>query len=1017
MMEYEQTIEDIRALLASEVDPKLEVLRDLDERYSHAVVDANLRLRNCDNLLHKGHRSEAIQSAEVEPNLLELVAVLNFTEVEVWTDFVKQFGLSGPPALLTSIAEHLATSYAEEVSLADLMRQHRQHALGRSPLRTRLNIVRRIAERDPGNPIWQEDIRNYEHVRLNQIQEESDKAIRTRDVNALAVLEQEVRSSMWVQKPAVETVQRIIQAHTDLRIRMARQKLESVSQELCVAHKELDVPRGRMVREAWNACKLIASLGPSDPLVELTSPAIEWLLQADLEEARNVEYRATLDELEKSLEDRRSYRVIESLFYKLGTLDREIPESISRRVYDWKMSLETNARRRNRLVAFGIACTALACGVIILWQLSESAAVRFREEHVGTLSQLIDGNKLVEARNVVETLRAHAEIIEDPAFQSLIGRLESLESAEHGRVGRLSSLLATARKPISNWEEVSDAFAEIKKASELAANNHSELSEVDQVRREIETVRDGLQADCDRQFAEEMRLFIEHFGQVKASETKEIDELDELKLQLAGLQKRPHVSPELKTTIPDLVKNIDAMRSTEVSLRGEAKLLKELATVEGDRRKYETTIKKYFAEFPTRKRAIDLNSMVETDSKLWDEIELANAFVDRWSAYAFRRLSASDAKLFLEQTESLSKKCEGFPAIKRASQVQPYVKAVLDQIEPNGQPKYLQLVNLFTSFSGSRMAAVASGDTCKRYYVSQDKAPRASGLRLSIEYYTDPNFSSTKNEFIDISVVVNKKAKNAAKDEAFDWEAPQAKFGRLALDMIATQGTQTSWESRFQRIIELLDNETWMEPILKVKLLEHVLILGCEGSEPMRRAYKAHMVLLASTIVDDAVDWVDPQNSAANNVRSTAVGLLKRLGFSTREDTNPDLTMAPKAMAIKIRQELAEFDKPDFGHVYSWLGCLHRSTSVIENSEEGMASLEWDFGSLRNSVQHRFKSIANGESVDLVAIQSGLSGSPTFVKIGAIVGTQSGIGFQQIPNQALVEGSPVFAKHLPGKFK
>ena len=70
--EIHELLESVRVTLASSMNPDREELERLHNELDAEIRLANKRLRACDALLAEGHRSEAIQLAEQEPNLLEV---------------------------------------------------------------------------------------------------------------------------------------------------------------------------------------------------------------------------------------------------------------------------------------------------------------------------------------------------------------------------------------------------------------------------------------------------------------------------------------------------------------------------------------------------------------------------------------------------------------------------------------------------------------------------------------------------------------------------------------------------------------------------------------------------------------------------------------------------------------------------------------------------------------------------------------------------------------------------------
>ncbi len=90
-----------------------EPLRALAAAYAAACQEANDRLRRCDELLRQGLRSEAIRCAEAEPNLLEVLARLDFPERAQWATFAAAYGLPAAPDLRLDLAEALNRACSE----------------------------------------------------------------------------------------------------------------------------------------------------------------------------------------------------------------------------------------------------------------------------------------------------------------------------------------------------------------------------------------------------------------------------------------------------------------------------------------------------------------------------------------------------------------------------------------------------------------------------------------------------------------------------------------------------------------------------------------------------------------------------------------------------------------------------------------------------------------------------------------------------------------------------------------
>ena len=179
--EIHELLESVRVTLASSMNPDREQLDRLHNELDTEIRNANKRLRECDVLLAEGHRSEAIQLAEQEPNLLEVVSILDFPELPEWNDFVAELGVTVTPELQIDIATDINGAYSEDAPLERLLRKFRVLSLGRAKLRVRIDLLRQIAKRDADTPYWKEDLKSYEQARIRQIADESREAISSRD--------------------------------------------------------------------------------------------------------------------------------------------------------------------------------------------------------------------------------------------------------------------------------------------------------------------------------------------------------------------------------------------------------------------------------------------------------------------------------------------------------------------------------------------------------------------------------------------------------------------------------------------------------------------------------------------------------------------------------------------------------------------------------------------------------------------------------------------------------------------
>src|SRR5690606_11657881 len=125
MTRHRQCIAEMQAAVAAPENADPDLLRDAVAEYAEACVEANSRLYVVGELLRKGLRSEAIQAAEQEPPVLELVAGLDFPELPQLCQLLQSWGMAPPPPLDWETAAQLNEAYAEQQPLEGLLKKHR----------------------------------------------------------------------------------------------------------------------------------------------------------------------------------------------------------------------------------------------------------------------------------------------------------------------------------------------------------------------------------------------------------------------------------------------------------------------------------------------------------------------------------------------------------------------------------------------------------------------------------------------------------------------------------------------------------------------------------------------------------------------------------------------------------------------------------------------------------------------------------------------------------------------------
>ncbi|HLN26776.1 MAG TPA: hypothetical protein VK395_03470 [Gemmataceae bacterium] len=362
MTDYQRVVDEIRSFLHANDQTYRDSLKPLSLAYNEVCQEVNQRLRRCEEFLQKGLRSEAVHFAHAEPVLLDVLAAVDFPERSQWEELSLLYGLPPPPYLRVDTAEALNTAYAEEQPLERLLREHRLLALTGAPLVDRLKVMRAIAHVDAANPVWTEDIKEFETIRLQKMDEDITRALADKDTEGLFDLWEELQGSPWLAEAAGQLAARIEDRVNQLAHIKLRKRMEQVAEKLHRSHAARNESKSRELRDEWNRLNLQARLVRQDPLWREIGPALQWLASLDRDQAEEFEYQAALEKLEQAFAKEASQGELQELYYEARKFKRGMPLAVEEHYRNRVAKIQTTENRRERY----ILVAAASFGLLIL---------------------------------------------------------------------------------------------------------------------------------------------------------------------------------------------------------------------------------------------------------------------------------------------------------------------------------------------------------------------------------------------------------------------------------------------------------------------------------------------------------------------------------------------------------------------------------------------------------------------------------------------------------------------------
>jgi hypothetical protein len=881
MADYHQIVEQIRTALQSGDHGQNGRIAGLASAYADACAEAAQRLRRCHRLLQQGLRSEAIQLAESEPKLLDTLALLDFPERSEWDEFVQMRELTPAPRIPLEPARLLNEAYAEEDPLQDLLRRHRRLALLRAPLRLRIAVLRQLAAQDSSNPIWSEDLRSFEQIRMLQIQDEATEAIRRDDPEWIGRLVAEVEMPDWTELPPQNLVLSLRKANAQIHGERARARLNDVADRLVEARGAEDPIRGRLARREWTRLSAAAALAPDDPIADRAGPALDWLEEQDRRDRENREHQDAVGDLVRALEypGWLSPPELERLAHAVQARGDGLPEGLRQRYITRLRAAESTQTGRRRLVAVGSAAGVILAGTLIYLAAHAQARGREADQAATSVSDFLELGELEHAVALIKKLEeSDPALLKYPALVEVRQRVELAQSKESDRALQFEQAMrqaeaaaASAKPPPALETARSLARLDTEKAAiDGLIRRRAAALQADEGRREKQLAPrlDGIARAVDRLEellkpggagrSDDPTLV----GSIADSQRGLSDLASEIALAGAGVQERAHALTdrldEIRTRVE--VRGQQARREQAITAAAAVALDGEGFTSPGE---LASALQAYAKAFPDSPRS---KAFTETlrDQPVWDAIAEWDHMTSGWRRGGdTEAVAPAEATVRAEKCRQFAVRHPASPDLDRASAYRQAMEAMSHRsAEGDGALGKLQklMTDLLVDNLWMVTVRVPATDGPRRYYATEQPPRGVRSLRYLVGFDGKERTLKVVGDWVERIEI-----------------SPQTKVAQKFKPMLLQDPTRIDWEVVILDLLEQVRTQPAMDPVLRVALLRKVMELGLEGSDPLQKALGAWKDQVERADVDVNVPWMDPESREADQVRPKASGLVRSL--------------------------------------------------------------------------------------------------------------------------------------------
>lgn len=897
--------EQIRQSLSRRDGVPESLMRELAQTYAVDVARVNDRLSKAVAMLHKGLRSEAIQMASLHPNAIDAAAALDFPEFDDWCEILQFYAIPLPQVLQRDLADQLNEGIVEAQPLEAILKHHRRLAIARAPLAWRLKTLRRIAQLDPTNGVWEDDIESWERARVKQLDSEVKSAMETSDEPRLRALYDELSLSAWRIDLDRGLVDRVSKAIRQIDESKSHAELARIAPLAYDAFCQFDEPAARAAVAEWNRVAATAKTPPDKALTDQIDGAMDWLAEIDRETAERAQRGSALGKLESALDRRADRHTLESAFGSLARFNDPPPVELVQRYRLAIDQIEIAGKRRNQAIVLAIVCVAaIVVGIIVVRQQAatqESAVVAAETQ----LKQMIDQRRLPDAQSYWQRVESVAPAVaSDARLASLKSRLDSMANDEASRVAQFANYLAQADAPDPSGMDLSA----LAKAESLALSE-DEKAAAFKVRRRYSQWDGELESAQTAGLVAKMAEIRQRLNDIERLPPDQVRSAD-MTAVLSAIDETAAAHPRANSAAKA---QIATVRTRAVAMRdalGERRqrMLAETTAMQrvlkaGSLDQLADSLTAFSQSVPQSPLGSELATAAQ-ERKHWDRPQRWNAFSTTVADALDKPLTAAVVNDLITDQTAMDDEIGKNPATQASGNW-------LDRLHRyNNRAEALQRVlgELGDTVVADLYTIAESGGEGNRHFV--------------FHFYHDRNRKIFDLEQRSHDVVINgsgaiKRSQPllgpmAVTPEPFDtvrWLVTQSE--------IAAAEFCSDWDREFLKLVGLLRNRPKLDHNIKEMLISHLLAGAAEESPQMAQWMKSELLVLSERSKKRET-WYEPaplKDTLDDEVETTVIKRVANLYRSLP-------TVSSDAAALRKQR-------------YTWTGCLIRSVDgTLEYHQE-----------------------------------------------------------------------------------
>ena len=461
------------------VDGSNAPLESLAAEYAQLCKEANQRLESCATMLGKGSEYQALQLAEIEPVLMDLIAILSFEQVPEWEAYCSTHNLPVAPKFDPKAVQALDSLYSKGINANHPLYKDYRAAISSRDDAKALHIIRSIVRLNPGDANAKVELDRIEN-KLFQIKLQELRNILTqRDENgtlsALSELERLSTPAKLAELPEYARA-------CEVRREFARREAMALADRLCESlDEERQAGAWRMVGDILARLRALqdehgfylpeggaAKCAEMQRYFEAQRVAAET--KARFEQAL-MDLGGLAQEFDTRLLTRGSLTLTQGQnlhgefnrrWKEIEQFQRPVPEDYVQRVRTSAAALagELDRLQRQRRLKMIVAGTAMAVAICVgAWFAIRASHA---SDYAAQLGALRDGGQVEAAEKMIAQVRnENASLAKSPKLAARLDEVEGWTRDERTKLteieSRLNDLEATAKTGMTESDPI--AFA------------------------------------------------------------------------------------------------------------------------------------------------------------------------------------------------------------------------------------------------------------------------------------------------------------------------------------------------------------------------------------------------------------------------------------------------------------------------------------------------------------------------------------------------------------------------------